>query len=191
VAADPPLATRLTAMFAASGRAVVTLRWGERRKVTGTLTRADGHPLGGERVEITSRLRATGAVVVSLGHVSTDGAGRFSFLPPAGASRTLTFTRGASTAALTVHVVPRITVRFTRSGRVEGQVRGAPPGVAKRVQLQALRGGVWRTFATTRLQATGGRFSHRPRPSVRRVRARVLAEPGWPFVTGASGSARR
>jgi hypothetical protein len=70
-------------------------------------------------------------------------------------------------------------------------VSGAPPGIAKRVQLQALRDGVWRTFATTRLKATGGGFSLRPRTPARRIRARVLAEPGWPFVTGTSGAARR
>lgn len=190
-AAEPPPGTRLTAAFASTGRAVVTLRWGERRKITGTLARTDGRPLAGERIAVTSELRATGAVRVPLGSVTTDGAGRFAFLPPAGASRTLVFTRGASTATVTVHVVPRISVRVTRSGRIEGRVSGAPPGIGKRIQLQALHGRTWRTFATTRLQATGGRFSHRPRTLPRRVRARVAAEPGWPFVTGASPAVRR
>lgn len=188
---DAAAAARLTAAFAATGRSVVTVRWGERRKVTGTLTRGDGRPLGGERVAVTSTLRATGAVSVGLGHVVTDGAGRFSFLPPAGASRSLRFTRGDSAATVTVHVVPRITVRLTRPGRIAGRVLGAPPGLAKRVQLQALRGRVWRTFASTRLKPVGGRFGLRPRTLPRRVRVRVAAEPGWPFVTGTSAAVGR
>jgi hypothetical protein len=178
----------LTAAFAATGRAAVTLRWGERRKVTGTLVDADGRPLAGERITITSRLRVDGAVALPLGHVSTDGAGRFAFLPPAGASRALTFAHGASAATASVHVVPRITLRVTRSGRIEGRVSGAPPGLTKRVQLQALRGRTWRTFATTRLRPTGGTFAHRPRTLPRKLRARIVAEPGWPFVTGTSGN---
>jgi hypothetical protein len=69
-------------------------------------------------------------------------------------------------------------------------VSGAPPGLAKRVQLQVLRGRTWRTFATVRLRPTGGAFGFRPRTVPARVRARVAAEPGWPFVTGTSASAR-
>ncbi|MDA0182030.1 carboxypeptidase-like regulatory domain-containing protein [Solirubrobacter phytolaccae] len=192
--APPPLPvaveSRLSAAFG-SGRAVVTVRWGERRKVTGTLTRADGRPLVGEAVTVTSRMRATGAVSVGVGRAVTDAAGRFSFLPAAGASRVLTFAHGGRTVSLTVHVVPRITIKVARSGRIDGRVSGAPPGISKLVQLQALHGRVWRTFATTRLQPTGGRFSHRPRTAARRVRVRVAAEPGWPFVTGTSAAARR
>lgn len=182
--------SRLSAAFG-SGRSVVTVRWGERRKVTGAVTRTDGRPLAGEVVTVTSLLRAPGAVAVGAGRAVTDSAGRFSFLPSAGASRVLTFAHGGRTVDLSVHVVPKITVRITRGGRIEGRVSGAPPGIAKLVQLQALHGGRWRTFATTRLQATGGRFGHRPRTPPRRVRARVAAELGWPFVTGTSATARR
>ncbi|WP_147448043.1 hypothetical protein [Solirubrobacter pauli] len=190
--APAPVTTesRLSAAFA-SGRSVVTVRWGERRKVTGALTRVDGRPLAGEVVTVASLLRARGAVPVGAGRAVTDSAGRFSFLPAPGASRVLTFAHGGRTVALSVHVVPKIAVRITRAGRIEGRVSGAPPGIAKRVQLQSLHGGRWRTFATTRLQATGGRFGHRPRTPPRRVRARVAAEPGWPFVTGTSATARR
>ncbi|MDA0172315.1 hypothetical protein OJ998_24645, partial [Solirubrobacter taibaiensis] len=190
VATAPASPGRLSVAFAATGRSTVTLRWGERRKVSGVLVDADGRALAGERVAIAGTLRVSGATALPLGHVTTDAAGRFAYLSPAGASRTLTFTRGESTATATVHVVPRITVRVTRAGAITGRVSGAPPGIAKRVQLQALRGRTWRTFATTRLRPTGGTFAHQPRTLPHRVRARVLAEPGWPFVTGASLSTR-
>ena len=147
-------------------------------------------PVAGERVAIAGTLRASGAMALPLGHVTTDGAGRFAYLPPAGPSRTLTFTSGESTGAVTVHVVPRITVRVTRAGAITGRISGAPSGIAKRVQLQALQGRSWRTFATTRLRPTGGTFAHQPRRLPRRVRARVVAEPGWPFATGTSPSTR-
>ena len=181
---------RLSVAFAATGRPTVTLRWGERRKVTGVLVGADGRAVAGERVAIAGTLRASGAMALPLGHVTTDGAGRFAYLSPAGPSRTLTFTSGESTGAVTVHVVPRITVRVTRAGAITGRISGAPSGLSKRVQLQALQGRSWRTFATTRLRSTGGTFAHQPRRLPGRVRARVVAEPGWPFATGTSASTR-
>ncbi len=63
------------------------------------------------------------------------------------------------TAAVTVRVVPRVTLRATAGGRVQGRVAGAPAGLRKVVELQAFRGGAWRTLASTRLAATSGTFS--------------------------------
>ena len=45
-AAAPAGRARLSVAFAATGRPTVTLRWGERRKVTGTLVGADGRARG-------------------------------------------------------------------------------------------------------------------------------------------------
>jgi hypothetical protein len=184
--APAPLIGFPTAAFRATGRSTITLRWGERSVIAGTLRRADGSPLTGASLSVTSRLHVTGAQPLPLGAVATDTAGAFTYTPPAGPSRAITFGFGDRYASVTIRVVPRVTVTVSRGGRVAGRVAGAPPGIRKRVELEARRGGSWRTIAATRLDLTGGRFSHRLRRPPRRIRAVVRAAPGWPFLTGVS-----
>ena len=107
-----------------------------------------------------------GAAPVRLGQVRTDARGGFRYTPAPGPSRTITFgfTDAAAlrTTAITLRVVPRISLPLSARGSITGRVKGAPAGVRKLVELQATNGRAWHTFATTRL-ATGGTFSHRAR----------------------------
>jgi hypothetical protein len=181
-----------TAAFQSTGRSTITVHWGERRRVSGTLLRPDGRPVSGARLAVTSRVRTLDAEPVEVGHVRTDSAGRFSYVLGAGVSRVVTFgfrdSAALRTAAVTVRVVPRVTLRATPGGQVQGRVVGSPAGLRKVVELQAFRGGGWHTLASTRLAATSGTFTYRPRTGVGRVRALVRTDPGWPFLTGHSSA---
>jgi hypothetical protein len=188
--AEPRLLAFPTAAFRSNGRSTITVRWGERRRVSGTLLRPGGRPVAGARLAVTSRVRTLDAEPLELGHVTTDSVGRFSYVLGAGVSRVVTFgfrdSAALRTAAVTVRVVPRVTLEVTAGGRVQGRVAGAPAGLRKVVELQAFRGGGWHTLASTRLAATSGTFTYRPRTRVGRVRALVRTDPGWPFLTGHS-----
>jgi hypothetical protein len=179
--------------FETAGRTAATLRWGQARRVVGTVQGPGGRPLAGVRVEVTSLARVRAAAPVPLRAARADGAGRFSYVLPAGVSRTVTFAYRAAHATITVRVVPHIVMRVHRAGgvvRLSGNVPGAPDGLRKRVELQVRRGHAWRPFATTRLTPTGGRFTYRARTRASRWRAVIRSEPGWPFLTASSTAAK-
>jgi hypothetical protein len=190
-AAEPSGDASLSAAFASTGQAAITLRWGERRKVSGTRTRPDGRAIAGARLTVTSRNRLLDAPTITLGEVTTDASGRFTYMPATGFSRSLTFAYRGRTATVSIRVIPRVTLRYARSGRISGRVSGAPPGVRKRVDLQTQRGGAWRTFATTRLSPTGGTFGVTPRTHPKRIRAVIRTDPNWPFVTRTTPAVNR
>jgi hypothetical protein len=171
-----------------NGLRVATVNWGERPAITGTLTWPGGHPVALARLWVTSRLAMRGAPAVAHGSVRTNRLGRFTFTPRVGPSRAVTFTYGGSASTVELRVVPRITVRVTRTA-IKGRVRGAPPGARAFAELQSDVRGVWRTFATTRV--AGGAFRLRSRNPPRRVRALIRADPGWPFETGSSAVTSR
>ncbi|WP_028061037.1 hypothetical protein [Candidatus Solirubrobacter pratensis] len=180
-------AALLTAAFEASGRTSATLRWGLTRRIAGTLHRSDGHPVAGAKVAISTR--AVGALPLAQRPVTTDAAGRFTYVLGAGVSRQVTFSAHGASATVSVRVIPHVVLRVARAAGVvtlSGRVVGAPSGLRKRVELQARSGRGWRTFATTRLARTGATFRYRTRSAARSFRAVVRAEPGWPFLTGAS-----
>jgi len=179
-----------TAAFASTGRPTITLRWGETRKVTGTLlAQDDGRPLANARLTVSSRVLTPGARPLPLGQVTTDGSGRFVYQPAPGASRAIGFGFGSRTATVTARVIPRVTISLGRDGRARGRVSGAPPGSRKVVDLQRLSGHSWRTFATTRLRA--GSYSAQVPSTIKRVRALIRPDAQWPFVTGRSAAAVR
>jgi hypothetical protein len=186
-AADQRAVVRVA--FETEGRTAATLPWGQTRRVVGSVLGSDGQPLAGVRVEVASLLRVRAAVPVPLRAATTDGGGRFSYVLPAGVSRTVTFAYRAAHATITVRVIAHVVMRARRARGVvhlSGRVPGAPDGLRKRVELQVRRGDAWRPFATTRLTLTGGRFTYRARASASRWRAVIRGEPGWPFVTASS-----
>jgi hypothetical protein len=213
--ASPPAAEpapRLSAAFESTGRTAATVRWGERPRIAGILQLPDGRPLSGATIALASRPALRSAIAVPLRPLITDAAGGFAFRLPTGVSRTVTLTARGAAASLSVRVIPRITLRITRASPpggasraaadggmaratrgaearavvLSGRVAGAPPGLRKRVELQARVAGRWRTLTITRLARTGGSFHFRKRTRARAFRAVVRAEPGWPFLTGAS-----
>jgi hypothetical protein len=190
----PPLIGFPQAAFR-GGLPAVTVRWGGRPAISGTVVRPDGRPVPGARLWVTSRLEMSGAAPETLGWVRTNVRGRFLYLPPTGPSRAVTFAFADSaavrTASVAIRVVPRITLRFTRAGSISGRVAGAPPGARPVVELQSPVGPKWHTFSTTRLSALDGTFAARPRTAARRVRALIRAGASWPFETGTSTAVRR
>ncbi len=193
-------AARLTAAFRASGRTVATLRWGQTREVAGTLLHADGSPVAGATIAVSSRASVVAAAPVPLRPLVTDADGHFVYTLPSGVSRRVTFTAHGAAASVTARVIPHVTLRVGRttdaaSARarivvLSGRVVGAPSGISKLVELQSRRGGRWRALVTTRLARTGATFRYRTRTSARTFRAIVRAEPGWPFLTGVSVTTR-
>ena len=60
------------------------------RTITGVLTTADGHPIGGAALRVLSRLR-TGSEFTAAGRIKTGRHGRFTYTVPQGPSRTIRF----------------------------------------------------------------------------------------------------
>jgi hypothetical protein len=153
----------------------VTTRYGERVRVHGRATGADG-PAALDVAE-----RVSGGAWRPLTGVRTLADGRFSFSAPAGPSRTL---RIASAPLLVIRVRAPITLQ-RRGTLVRGRLRGGhvPRGGAL-VELQARPGRRWVTRRVVRTYRSG-RFAARV-ASRGPVRAAVPVQPGLPFAAGFS-----
>jgi hypothetical protein len=98
-------------------------------------------------------------------------------------------------AASSISATPR-RLRNGQAVRLSGRIRTRPlPPAGKLIEVQAYFRGRFRTFSTTRAGADGRwRFNYRfggTRGRVPyRLRVRLPAEGGYPFVTGASPVAR-
>jgi hypothetical protein len=197
----------LAATFQGTDRRTITVKWGAKRRVIGTLTQPGGAPIVGAKLDVTSTAALMGATPIWLGQVATDSKGRFLYALPSGVSRTIRFgyknvveaTSYAQTTDVVVRVIPRVTMRADHKSlrnkhavTFAGKIAGAPAGARKIVVLQALDGRRWRTFASTRVAGKGGTFKYRyrfertTRPTAYQFRAIVPSEQGWPFMTGQS-----
>ena len=171
--------------------------------VRGRLLNADGQPLGGERIYVTSRSEGSPGHLV--GSVSTDGAGRYSYVARASETRVLSFSFLGTTLIrpaareLSLLVPAASTLRVNRhharnGGSVvfSGRVLSVPfPAGGKLLEVQAHFRGRWRTFSTVRADPRGGwRFRYRFGGTTGRVRyrfrVRLPHEGGYPFETGYS-----
>jgi hypothetical protein len=205
----PTATAAIAATFEGTRKRTITVKWGVKRKITGTLLGRDGQPIVGAKLDVTSTPQLMGAQASSLGQVATDAKGRFSYKLPAGVSRTIRFgykrileaTTYAQTTEVVVQVIPKVTMKADRTSlrnkqavSFTGKIAGAPAGVRKIVELQALDGHRWRTFASTRVANKGGTFRYRyrftrtARSTVYQFRAIVRSEKGWPFTTGQTQS---
>jgi hypothetical protein len=175
---------------------------GQPLAINGLLETYDGRPVSRGVVDLSSRLRGSGAFQAA-GTLRAGGDGRFSYTAPAGPSRTIRFAYEGSellkpaSAALGVLVPAATAMRASRSRARNGQRvvfsgrlvgRPLPPG-GKLVELQAFFRGAWRTFATTRADR-GGRWSYAYRfgattgTVVYRFRARIDREDAYPYELG-------
>lgn len=188
----------------------VKVAFGVRKRIFGALATAGGRPLRGARVWVYVRKFASGAAERVSGSLRTDSEGRFVYRAPAGPSRRLRFAYhgtnvlGAAQAAQGLLVPAALTLRpdrrRLRNGETvlfSGRVRGLPvPALGKLVNLQAFYRGRWRTFATVRATAAGGRFrvAYRFEATVGRVvyrfRAQSRREAAYPYELGYSPVAR-
>ncbi len=184
-------------------RPTVRAAFGRRVRLAGRLTNRDGNPIGGASILVYSRTSPAGEQLVAT--VATDARGRFTYTARAISTRTLRFAYSGSPTILpaqdTVEVVTRgasslkVSKRHTLNGGsvvFSGHVSGRPlPDAGKLIEIQVLLSKGWQTFRTPRTDALG-RWSQRYRfqntcgTERFRFRARVPAEAGHPFATGAS-----
>jgi hypothetical protein len=197
------------ATFSATGRGVVTSKYGKQVLITGQLKRADGKPIAGAKLHVLHQDKTVGAAMVPVAEVTTDAQGTFRHVTTADRSRTIRFgyrarhadAEFAHTTDIALAVIARVGLSTDRSllrngqaVRFSGTIAGAPSGSRKVVELQVRKGKGWMTFRSTRLR--GGRFSESYRftrtygRATYVFRARVRAESGFPFTTGHSKQVR-
>ncbi|MDP9294722.1 MAG: hypothetical protein M3O90_09935, partial [Actinomycetota bacterium] len=181
-------------------------RYGRTISLHGRLTTPGANPLVDRDVEISERVKLTGAGWRRIATVRTSRTGRFVFRALRGPSRILRFrypgtpTIRGNTSEVDLRVKAVTSLRVSRHTVVNGEevtfrgrLRGGPlPPTSKLVQLQAYARGRWLTFATPRASSRTGLWSFRyrfaaTRGRVRyRFRARVPKEAAYPYETGTS-----
>jgi hypothetical protein len=150
--------------------------FGQRARITGTLTTATGAPIANADLTVDAELTMVGAGPHREAVVRTDSSGRFAYDAPAGASRTLSadyegsnvLLPGSGSVTLRVPASAVFTstprrVRLHQRVTFSGKLRtlGAPvPAVGKLVALEAFDRGKWRKFAVLRTRPDGS-FSYR------------------------------
>jgi hypothetical protein len=193
------------ARFTGRRHRTVTTSFRHRRlRVRGRLVGADGKPIAGALIDVSSQLHRAGARFRVIGHTRTSRRGGFSYKAPPGASRTLRFgyrshvndTVNAATLDVLQRVRASATLRASRrfvgrggSVTFRGRLRGGyVPRRGKLVELQATDRGRWRTFALVRSGRSGAfHYRYRFRGSGRfAFRARVRFERAYPYVLGYS-----
>jgi hypothetical protein len=186
-----------------------TATHGHRIKLEGRLTNADGQPIDTGAIEVSSDSPGDAVGLLPVGLARTDADGRFTYVVRAGRNKVLRFRYSGSRRIrpatadfeLRVPAVSSIRARPRRlrngeSVRLSGTVSTRPlPSAGKLIEVQAYFRGRFRTFSTTRADAGGRwRFDYRfggTRGRVTyRLRVRLPAEGGYPFVTGRSPIAR-
>jgi hypothetical protein len=199
VPAAPAQGLKLRVGFRHSRR-VAHAPYGARRRVHGRLVTADGKPVPGVGFCVGEQ-RSERGPVRPVGLVVSDAHGRFGYTIGRGPSRRFWFVHsaGGSSTASSVVLRVRAPVRLGASSRSlrNGQslvLRGRLRGVRGRsllVEIQVWQNGRWET-KDTRRTGRGGRFRWSYRfvrtfgTLTYRFRARVSAQPGLPFSTGAS-----
>lgn len=179
--------------------------YGGRVRMRGRLLTSDGTPFPDAPVAVLQQLRQPGATPTPVASLKTTRSGRFSYLAPKGASRSVLF-RYAGTSTIravtrpvqlgvpgstTIHGGRRTFVNG-ETMRFRGRLRGGGiPPAGKLVELQVRLRGHYRTFATTRSGRTGRwsygyRFDGTRGRQVYRFRARVPREANYPYLTGVS-----
>ena len=193
-------ATRLRAAFE-NGRRAITVRSGQRPKVSGRLLAAAGSPAAGALVCVLARPSMPGARWKRIGMPTTRPDGRFAYAVPAGPSRELRLVHRSDSRQiearlrLSVKAAPKLSVtpRHTGNGHrisFSGVLPG-PGNTGRAVALQALSDRRWVTFelARSRLRGrfeAGYRFRSTAAPTTYRFRALVEAQAGYPYRRGTS-----
>ena len=191
-----PASAHLTASFAKSRGATLTVNYGRRARIRGRLTGSANEPLGGAVLEASERSLGRAGPARSAS-VTTAADGTFTYITAAGTSRTirLAYPSGGTSSELRLRVKASATLAVRLHGitvRYSGRVKSTPlPRDGKLVEVQGRAPGAgWKTFAKRRTSRRGkysGTYRLRiHRPGVRlQFRVRVPTEPGYPFVAHA------
>ena len=199
----------LSAFESTTERRHVRIRYGRPLAVSGRLVAPGGLPVAGARLEVLTKHRRPGAAMAHQGDVLTGADGRFTYLAPAGPSRTIrigyrarvgdvTFAR---TTDVDVRVVASVAFKLShkrlRNGqtlRYVGRLRG--PGTGHRfVEVQVRNGRAWQIVCSVRTDSKGAfacahRFRRTYRSTTYAFRARVRKQSGLAYEPGASALRR-
>lgn len=179
---------------------VTAVPFDSRPLIKGTIVSRGGAPLGDTELCVGIQQGGAGKVK-AIGSVRSNNDGRFRFRLGHGVSRRVWFVHrdgvGAAVGSLLVRVRAPVALgaspdrlRNGQTVRLSGSLLAAPRA-GLLVEMQALRGHHWQTFATTKTKR-GGRFSYRYRFTrtysfqTYMLRARIEKQDGSPFATGAS-----
>ncbi len=186
-------------------RSRLSVPFGSQKPLIGRLTTADRSPFPDAVITVYEQRPIPGTAPTPLATLKTSRTGSFSFLAPRGTSRMLSFryegtaTIRSATSRVALNVAAASTMHSSRRVVVNGEtvhfsggLRGGvilPAG--KLIELQVLVRRRWRTFATTRANASGRwsndyRFDGTRGRQRYRFRARVPVETGYPYATGHS-----
>jgi hypothetical protein len=197
----------LTARFARSSRATVTLPYGKGAKLHGTLTDQSGNPVAGATICVEGRRGGAAGTPLPLATPTTDSAGHFvAEVGPGPNQKILVGYRHDSfqisqTLSMRTHARPTLRARPRRLKNGQRVVlRGKLPEPAAAGRVVVLQAGVpgsrrWITFrkATTRrrghFKATY-HFTSTTRRITYRFRAYVPRQSGYPWAQGASRPAK-
>jgi hypothetical protein len=197
----------LTARFARSSRATVTLPYGKGAKLHGTLTDQSGNPVAGATICVEGRRGGAAGTPLPLATPTTDSAGHFvAEVGPGPNQKILVGYRHDSfqisqTLSMRIHARPTLRARPRRLKNGQRVVlRGKLPEPAAAGRVVVLQAGVpgsrrWITFrkATTRrrghFKATY-HFTSTTRRITYRFRALVPRQAGYPWNQGASRPAK-
>ncbi len=185
------------------------IRAGAKLRLTGSLANADGQPIGGAAVEVSSDSPGDAIGLVPAGIARTDSKGGFTYIVRGTRNKVVRFRYPgsrrirAATRDFALHVRASSTIRASPRGLTNGQtvtlsgrVLTLPlPLSGKLIEVQAFFRNRWRTFSTTRAQALGTwtfdyQFGGTRGRVPYRLRVRLPAEGGYPFDTGSSPTAR-
>jgi hypothetical protein len=170
----------------------MTVGFGRRTTIRGSLVDIAGHPISGAVVDVLARRNVATSAFKVVSKVVTASDGRFAYVAPAGSSRVIRFAYHAYTTDTTyadstdIRLLVRgaLTLKVTRTvknGRVavfRGHLLGKPvPAGGVLVDLQVRLRNRWRTFATPRSRVNGAyrykyRFTQGPARWVFRARIR-------------------
>jgi hypothetical protein len=181
--------------------------FGRQVRVSGRLTNKADQPIPGAEVQVYSRSATTSEQQV--GSVSTDGAGRYTYLLRPGSSQAVRFVYAGTPTTLPIHSEITLLVRAGSTIRARprkvvngqavkfsGRLRSLPaPPAGKLIELQVVLSGRWQTFRTTRTGADGEwqvpyRFRRTCGVTRYRFRARLPGEAAYPFETGLTRAVR-
>jgi hypothetical protein len=179
VSSPPAAAPHVAAWLEHRGqrRYGVTVGYGERVRLRGRVTDADGRPLPGAPVALAERILDGRRRWTPITGARTRADGRFTAFTRVGPSRRL---RVAGGPPLTVRVRAPLTVRV-RGRVVRGRLLVPRRGVL--VELQTRERGRWLTRLVVRTLRSG-RYTGRLGSPVRHVRVRVPRQAGLPFAAG-------
>ena len=178
--------------------------YGRAMQVTGVLRGAGRVPVPGAPICLVSRHDGSRGPFVPIGRATTGSDGRYTARLPNGPSREIRAVyrlgNGAIVGRTLLRVRPSVTAnpqrRKLRNGQVlviKGRVRGGPiPRRGVALNVQSIREGRWQGFSDPIRTDSKGRFRFRYRFTRTlgvqryRLRVRVFAQTGYPYLTGFS-----